>query len=465
MKQLILVFSLLLLVSACPVRAGNTAAENNEQQQQTVYRNLETFANVLTLLQQHYVDRIDTEKVIIGAINGMLTSLDPHSAYMPPEDFKELQEETKGSFSGIGIEITIRDGVLTAVSPIEGTPAYKAGIQPGDQIIRINGELTKSMTLMDAVKKLRGKKGTRVTITIHRQGWPEPRDFVLVRDVIPLHSVRTMVLEPGLLYVRITNFQANTTRDFVRALNRAWKKHPVQGLLLDLRDNPGGLLDQAVNVADVFIDKGVIVSTRGRDPEQNMSFEAHKGNRRYSFPMVVLVNGGSASASEIVAGALQDHKRAIIVGTETFGKGSVQTIIPMPNGAGIRLTTARYYTPSGRSIQETGILPDVVIPFRKAAANDRQPDRWSIREKDLPHHFTNKAAKGTNGKEEEKGERDQERKKVRERLARDNQLRTAYIILKSLKIVLNEEKAMDRQEKKPAGSPRADLKGRGRART
>ncbi len=462
MKQLIFLCSLLLVViTTGPVRAQDSVAANDEQHQQTVYRNLEIFANVLTLLQQHYVDKIDTNEVIVGAINGMLTSLDPHSAYMPPEDFKELQEETKGSFTGIGIEITIRDGVLTAVSPIEDTPAYKAGIRAGDQIVRINGELTKSMTLMDAVKKLRGKKGTRVTITIYRQGWPEPRDFVLVRDVIPLHSVRSMMLEPHLLYVRITNFQANTTRDFVQALNRAGKQHSLDGLLLDLRDNPGGLLDQAIKVADVFIDRGIIVSTRGRDPEQNMRFEAHKGNSRYSFPLVVLVNGGSASASEIVAGALQDHKRAIIVGTETFGKGSVQTIIPMPNGAGIRLTTARYYTPSGRSIQETGILPDVIIPFTIPAKAGKQPRQWSIREKDLPHHFTNKAGKrdGKDGEEEQ----DQEKKKVAERLSRDNQLRTAYIILKSLKIML--------EEKHPAAgkkedNSRADVKkNRNRART
>ncbi len=447
MKQLIFLCSLLLVLSTIPVRAEKTAADSSEQQQQTIYRNLETFANVLTLLQQHYVDEIDTRKVIIGAINGMLTSLDPHSAYMPPEDFKELQEETKGSFSGIGIEITIRDGVLTAVSPIEGTPAFAAGIQAGDQIIRINGELTKSMTLMDAVKKLRGKKGTKVTLTIHRQGWPEPRDFVLVRDVIPLHSVRTMPLEPGLLYARITNFQANTTRDFIRALRRAGKKHPVKGLLLDLRDNPGGLLDQAVKVADVFIDKGIIVSTRGRDPEQNMSFKAHKGNRKYHFPMVVLVNGGSASASEIVAGALQDHRRAIIIGTETFGKGSVQTIIPMPNGAGIRLTTARYYTPSGRSIQETGIRPDVVVPFREPAATEKTARQWSIREKDLPHHFRNDGdnAVKNGGKDTGNAESAGKTKKIRERLARDNQLRTAYIILKSLNIVLHEDAAASKQ--------------------
>ena len=425
------------------------------------YRLLNLFGDVFDRVRTDYVEKPDDEKLIETAINGMLTALDPHSSFMNAKRFRDMQVHTRGEFGGLGIEVTMEKGVVKVVAPIDDTPASKAGIRAGDQIVRINGELTKSMTLMDAVKKLRGKKGTRVTITIYRQGWPEPRDFVLVRDVIPLHSVRSMMLEPHLLYVRITNFQANTTRDFVQALNRAGKQHSLDGLLLDLRDNPGGLLDQAIKVADVFIDRGIIVSTRGRDPEQNMRFEAHKGNSRYSFPLVVLVNGGSASASEIVAGALQDHKRAIIVGTETFGKGSVQTIIPMPNGAGIRLTTARYYTPSGRSIQETGILPDVIIPFTIPAKAGKQPRQWSIREKDLPHHFTNKAGKrdGKDG-EEEQG---QEKKKVAERLSRDNQLRTAYIILKSLKIML--------EEKHPAAgkkedNSRADVKkNRNRART
>lgn len=406
--------------------------EDSNERQQT-YQDLETFANVLTLLQQHYVDKIDTNEVMIGAINGMLTSLDPHSSYMQPDDFKDLQEETKGSFNGIGIEITVRDGILTAVSPIEGTPAFEQGIKAGDQIVGIDGESTKDMTLMDAVKKLRGKKGTKVTITIHRPGWKELKDFTLVRDIIPLHSVKSMDIEKGIFYIRITNFQETTARDVQVALNRTTKKGTLRGLVLDLRDNPGGLLDQAVRVSDIFLDDGVIVSTRGRDPEQDMVFEAHADKEKYSFPMVVLVNAGSASASEIVAGALQDHGRAIIIGTETFGKGSVQTIIPMPNGAGIRLTTARYYTPSGESIQETGIMPDVTVPFQEPPEKtEERPSFWNIREKDLPRHFTN------GGKEEpveDKNEKDtEEQKEVRQRLAQDNQLRTAVIILKSLNI-------------------------------
>ncbi len=428
MKKICFLLCFLFVLSA-----GSLFAEADNQQQETdTYRNLETFANVLNLLQQHYVDEISSRDVIIGAINGMLTSLDPHSSYMSPEDFQELQAETKGSFSGIGIEITVRDGVLTVVSPIEGTPAYRQGMQAGDQIIKINGQLTKDMTLMDAVKQLRGDRGSEVTISIHRKGWQGLQDMVLVRDVIPLHSVKSMQLEPGLLYVRVTNFQSTTTRDFRKVLQKATKNTPISGLILDLRNNPGGLLDQAVKITDVFIDNGIIVSTRGRDPEQDMIFEAHRGTDRFDFPMIVLVNGGSASASEIVAGALQDHDRAIIIGTETFGKGSVQTIVPLPDGAGLRLTTARYYTPSGDSIQATGITPDMVVPFDEPTGKGIGGEKnWSIREKDLPHHFENGDSKK---KEKEKGkEEDAEQQEVEQRLATDNQLRTALFLLKNLK--------------------------------
>ncbi|RUM38586.1 MAG: peptidase S41 [Desulfobulbus sp.] len=410
-----------------------SAGKTQDLRQQT-YKDLETFANILTLLQQHYVDEVDTNKVITGAINGMLTSLDPHSSYMQPEDFKELQEETKGSFTGIGIEITIRNAILTVVSPIEGTPAYRQGLRAGDQIIRINNETTKDMSLMKAVKLLRGKKGSKVTITIHQPGEQILHDLVLTRDIIPLHSVKSMLLAPGLLYLRITNFQTTTTKDVRKALRKAEKQGQIKGIVLDLRDNPGGLLDQAVKVSDIFLDQGVIVSTHGRDPDQDMTFEAHKGSGSVSFPMVVLVNGGSASASEIVAGALKDHHRAIIVGTVTFGKGSVQTIIPMANGAGIRLTTARYYTPSGSSIQETGITPDVVVPFQKPViTKDKPSPAWEIREKDLPGHLRNNGS--TNKKAQHIKEKNaKERHKVEQRLAKDNQLRTALIILKSLNI-------------------------------
>ncbi len=417
----------------CCLIPSMLVAKTTDERQQT-YKNLETFANVLTLLQQHYVDDVDTNKVITGAINGMLTSLDPHSSYMRPDDFKELQEETKGSFSGIGIEITIRNAILTVVSPIEGTPAYRQGLRAGDQIIRINNQTTKDMSLMKAVKILRGKKGSKVTITIHHPGEQILHDLVLTRDIVPLHSVKSMIPASGLLYLRITNFQTTTTRDLRKALHKAEKNEQIKGIVLDLRDNPGGLLDQAVKVSDIFLDKGVIVSTHGRNPDQDMMFEAHKGNGSISFPMVVLVNGGSASASEIVAGALKDHHRAIIVGTVTFGKGSVQTIIPMANGAGIRLTTARYYTPSGKSIQETGITPDVIVPFQEPIkTDDKTSPAWEIREKDLPGHLRNNGS--TEKKAQQKKKKNAlERRKIAHRLAQDNQLRTALIILKSLNI-------------------------------
>ena len=438
--------SILLLVILFFSCWTSVCADENKQERDT-YKNLETFANVLTLIQQYYVDKVDSTKVINGAINGMLGSLDPHSAYMTPEDFKNLEEETSGSFTGVGIEISIRDGVLTAVAPIEGTPADKQGVKSGDQIVRINGELTKTMTLMEAVKKLRGVKGTSVTITIHRESSKETKDLTLTREAIPLLSVKSMEMEPGFLYIRVSNFQATTTKDVRSAMKSFRKKHTIQGLVLDLRNNPGGLLDQAVKVADIFIDKGIIVSTRGRDKQDQMVFEAHQDGSKSGFPMVVLVNGGSASGSEIVAGALQDHKRAIIMGTTTFGKGSVQTILPLPDGAGIRLTTAKYYTPSGESIQATGIRPDRMVPLTagsEAAKSEPAPVK-AVREKDLPHHFKNEARNknqpqpeaDTTDKtdQEENFEKVVDIQQITKRLEQDNQLRTALTTLKGLSMV------------------------------
>lgn len=438
MKHPIVLLITFLCFLTTPVRA------DEGKQERDLYRDLETFANVLTLIQQYYVEEVDSGKVITGAINGMLGSLDPHSAYMTAEDFKDLEEETSGSFTGIGIEISIRDGILTAVAPIEGTPADRQGIRSGDQIVRIDGELTKTMTLLEAVKKLRGEKGTSVTITIHRQEWKEPRDYTLIREAIPLFSVKSMELDTGFAYIRISNFQASTTKDVRSALKDLKKKSALRGLILDLRNNPGGLLDQAVKIADIFLDKGVIVSTKGRNKEEQMVFEAHPDDSHSDFPMVVLVNGGSASGSEIVAGALQDHKRAIILGTTTFGKGSVQTILPLPDGAGLRLTTAKYYTPSGDSIQATGIKPDMVVPLTTNETKDAPlSSTVTTREKDLPRHLENEAAQPSPppGKNEEAVEDQEESfkkindiKQIAQRLEQDNQLRTALIILKSLNL-------------------------------
>ncbi|WP_232363841.1 S41 family peptidase [Desulfogranum japonicum] len=415
------------------------AIADDTSQNRDTYQQLETFANVLTLLQQHYVDEIDTEDVITGAITGMLSSLDPHSAYMSPEDFAELQEETKGSFDGIGLEITIRDEVLTVVAPIEGTPAAKQGIQSGDQILKINGEITKNLSLIEAVQRLRGAKGTSVTLSIFRKSWQNMRDITLKRDIIPVQSVRSFELEPGIFYIRISNFQATTTRDFRKQLASEKKDHPIKGLVLDLRNNPGGLLDQAVKISDIFIEEGLIVSTKGRNGQEQMVFNAHKGGSDTDYPMVVLVNGGSASGAEIVAGALQDHKRAIILGTSTFGKGSVQTILPIPGGAGIRLTTARYYTPSGDSIQATGIKPDLIVPLNEVQPEQQKGQaQHQLKERDLPGHFTNDGTTEVHEADQKPSvapaSEEDENGAVSQRLATDNQLRTALFILKSLEI-------------------------------
>lgn len=376
-----------------PLQAMADAANpgtNEEKEQQDTYRELETFANVLTLVQQYYVDQVDMRAMMHGAINGMLSSLDPHSAYMSPEDFQELEEETTGSFTGVGIEVTIREGILTTVAPIEGTPADRLGIKPGDQILRIDGTLTKNMTLMEAMKKMRGPKGSTVTLTINRSQWRGTRDFTLVREDIPLFSVKYMEIEPGYGYIRISNFQDSTTGDVQSALESLRARRPIKGLALDLRNNPGGLLDQAIKVADIFLDHGVIVSTRGRNNQEQILYDAHPDTRVENYPIVVLINGGSASGSEIVAGALQDHKRAQVLGTTSFGKGSVQTIIPLPDGAGIRLTTAKYYTPSGDSIQATGIHPDIVVPLETPPGMDTGSSaQLLLRERDLPGHLSN----------------------------------------------------------------------------
>ena len=409
---------------------------------QETYKNLEVFSNVLSIVQQNYVDEIDTKETLEGAIKGMLTSLDPHSSFLRPDDFKELQVETKGSFSGIGIEITLRDDMLTVVSPIEDTPAFKAGIQAGDIIIKIEDDFTKDMSIFDAVKKLRGIKGSEVTISIHREDWKDIQEFTIVRDVIPIHSVRSKTLEPGYGYVRITNFQRNTSKDLKSSLEELLKENMLKGLVLDLRNNPGGLLDASVKVVDIFLDEGIIVSTKGRLEDQNMEFSAHNLGPDYDFPIVILINSGSASAAEIVAGALQDHKRALILGTQSFGKGSVQTIIPMADGAGLRLTTARYYTPSGTSIQATGITPDVLVP--EIAENEDGNDKGHmkfIREKDLKHHLENGASVEPQSKPQtiensglisDKVTIDEETKK---KLKDDNQLNTALLVLKSLNVL------------------------------
>jgi len=388
------------------------------------YERLETFTNILAIVSKNYVDQVDTKELILGAINGMLHSLDPHSAYLTPELYKELQMDTQGRFGGLGIEITIKNGILTVVSPIEGTPAYRAGIKAGDQIIKIEEEFTKDLTLIEAVRKMRGPKGSRVTLSIKREGVADLVDFAIVRDTIRVQSVRTRTLEEGYSYIRLAQFQERTDRDLQKILEQlSAEKAGIKGLVLDLRNNPGGLLTQAVRVADLFLDSGLIVYTDGRLEEQRHKYFARREGSWTEFPLVVLVNGGSASASEIVAGALQDNKRAVILGTRTFGKGSVQTILPLDDDSALRLTTARYFTPKGRSIQATGIAPDIFlenVPAAEAKAEEKK--RPNFREENLPGHLQNLQEGGKGKPKPQSGE---------ESIENDPQLQRALELLRS----------------------------------
>lgn len=352
------------------------------------YKGLKLFSDVIELIEKNYVEPADTKKLIEDAIQGMVHGLDPHSSLLSPEDYKELQVDTQGEFTGIGVSITTREGMVTVVSAIQGTPAFKAGIKSGDIIVKIEGEPTKN--LRDAVSRIRGPKGSKIAITLIREGAPEPLEFVLVRDVIPIESVRSLTLKPGYGYIWITNFRDNTTPDLVTTLEKLESGPiPLKGLILDLRNNPGGLLNQAIEVSDLFLEKGTILSIKGRHDKNTKVFTAHANVVKRNYPIVVLINGGSASASEIVAGALQDHKRAVVMGTTSFGKGSVQNVEALRDGYGLKLTIARYYTPSGRSIQAKGIEPDIEVkqePLRTKEKTGREPAVMT-KEKDLENHL------------------------------------------------------------------------------
>jgi carboxyl-terminal processing protease len=401
-NRLIVGMGMALIV--CLVVIGDLAVRRAQALPDDTYKELQTFANVLAIVQKNYVEPVSTKRLVDGAIIGMLSSLDPHSAYLTPDLYHDLEVETRGSFGGLGIEITIKNDMLTVVSPIEDTPAAKAGVKSGDQIIKINDDFTKGMTLTDAVKMMRGPKGSKIRLTLHREGIPDLFTVSVARDVIRIQSVKTKELKDGYGYVRISTFEDGTNADLEKALSKFSKHGPIKGLVLDLRDNPGGLLNQAVSVSDDFLDGGLIVYTQGRAENQQQKYFAHKKRSYKDFPMVVLINGGSASASEIVAGALQDQRRVIVTGTLSFGKGSVQTILPLDDESALRLTTARYYTPNGRSIQAVGITPDVIVePPKPTLAALETPDievnnEDEIHESDLPHHFQNQQQPGTRGK-------------------------------------------------------------------
>jgi carboxyl-terminal processing protease len=401
------------------------------------YQELALLTNVIHLVQQHYVEEVEQHALVEGALKGMLDVLDPHTSYLSKDLYKEVQLDTKGEFEGLGIEITKRDNFVTVVAPIDGTPAAKAGIRAKDQIVAVCPDLTEKscqstqdMNLLEAVKLMRGKRGTKVMIQVMREGWQTPRPFIIKRASIRVSSVKLRSVEPGLPYVRLSQFQERTAKDLRAALDKAHDEYgDFKGLVLDLRDNPGGLLDQAVRVADTFLKDGLIVFSEGRGGGNHMEWHARAEGTEAEFPIVVLVNGGSASASEIVAGALQDHNRALVLGNETFGKGSVQTIIPLDDGSGLRLTTALYYLPSGRSIQEVRIQPDVAVEAYNEAERTalEESEGESFGEEHLEGHLT----------PEEEEEDTVEGDEFARQLVLDRQLTRAVDLLKSWSIFSN----------------------------
>jgi carboxyl-terminal processing protease len=361
------------------------AYRNLAADKEQTYEGLKIFSDVIDMVQKNYVDEVDSKKLIEDAIQGMVGSLDPHSALLTPDALKELQIDTQGEFTGIGIHVTMRDNLVTVIAPIDGTPAYNAGIKAGDKIVKVDGTSVDNLT--DAVKRMRGPKGTEVTITVIREAEPKPLDFRLIRDVIPIQSVRATVLQPGYGYVWVTHFRENTADDLEAALQKMEKSEkPLKGLILDLRDNPGGVLDQAIRISDMFLDEGVIMTSKGRLERHTRVYSATKNGTPRTYPMVVLINGGSASASEIVAGALQDDKRALILGSTSFGKGSVQAIENLRDGYALKLTIARYYTPSGRSIQAKGVEPDIVVPHQIIEEEISEKERL-FKERDLANQI------------------------------------------------------------------------------
>jgi carboxyl-terminal processing protease len=389
------------------------------------YHKLNIFTRVLSYVENNYIEDVEQDRLVYGAIKGMLSTLDPHSSFMDPAQYREMKAEASGQFGGVGLEVEMRDGVLTVMSAIEGTPAAKAGLTTGDQLLRIDDQSTRGVTMDDAVARMRGRKGTPVKLLVGRKAWPEPKVVMLVRDEIHVENVTGKSFEPGYAWVRVRQFSDSTEHDLSAALDRLEKESPggkLRGLVLDLRNNPGGLLDEAVRVADLFVESGLIVKTEGKGGRIIEEEKAHLHGTRLGFPIVCLVNGGSASASEIVAGALQDHHRALVMGTQTFGKGSVQTVIELDDGSALKLTIARYYTPSGRSIQEHGITPDVIV--EKLHLADLKPDHSDEpdkKERDLAGHLRNTQSQSARGA-------------AAHLISDDYQLQTAYDYLKAARI-------------------------------
>lgn len=387
-----------VIVGVTLVSAGNVMANRNDQLASLPVEELRLFTDVLDRIRKDYVEVVEDKDLLEDAVRGMLTGLDPHSAYLDADAFKELQVGTTGEFGGLGIEVGMEDGFVKVISPIDDTPAQRAGVEAGDLIIRLDDKPVKGLSLSDAVKIMRGKKGEPIVLTIVRDGEDQPLKIEVVRDVIRVKSVKQRVLDDDFGYIRITQFQSKTARSLSQAVSELKEENggPLKGLVLDLRNNPGGVLNAAVEVSDAFLNEGLVVYTQGRVSESQLSFNATPGDLVDGAPIVVLVNGGSASASEIVAGALQDHRRAVIMGEPTFGKGSVQTILPLNNGSAIKLTTARYYTPSGRSIQAEGVDPDIVLDRVKFTGVDSSGFE-RVKESDLTGHLENGEEEGESG--------------------------------------------------------------------
>ncbi len=422
MKKRIMMSALILIIACIGVIIGRWSAAQNTD---SVYEDLRTFTEVFTTVKKSYVEDINPRELIRSAIKGMINSLDPHSAYLTPEAYKEFQTETKGEFGGIGIQIGIKEGILTVIAPIEDTPAWKAGIKAGDKIIKIDGQPTKDMNINDAVSKMRGPKGKPVILTIQRDEWKEPKDITIVRDIIKIKSVKYKMIDNEIGYIKLTQFQEGTAQDLANALQNL-KESGMRSLILDLRNNPGGLLQSAVDVSEQFLPpKHLVVSIQGRIGEKMQYYTEQLRPSYTEIPIIVLVNQGSASASEIVAGALQDWGRALILGVQTFGKGSVQSLIPLSDGSALKLTTAKYYTPKGKKIHAVGIMPDIVVKLESKNGKEVPV----IREKDLEQHLRGEKVEPQEKVPQEVGEKE------------DTQLQRAVDILKSWKIMEKLKKA------------------------
>jgi carboxyl-terminal processing protease len=404
---------LLMVIAVVFWTVGNGFYRDLSAKSEEAYEELKVFSDVIELIEREYVDEVDTKELIQNAIQGMVHSLDPHSSLLPLDAFQDLQIDTKGKFTGIGIHITMQDGFVTVISPIEDTPAHRAGILARDRIIKVDGKPTKD--LRQAVNMMRGPKGTKVVVTILREGKKKPLEFELIRDVIPIQSVKSLKLKPGYGYIRLSNFTGTTTNEMQKALEKMEQEEvPLKGLVLDLRNNGGGLLNQSIKVADLFLDEGAILSIKGRNKKNTKVFNATPSSVKRNYPMVVLINGGSASASEIVAGALQDQKRALILGTTSFGKGSVQTVETLRDGSGL----ARYYTPNDRSIQAKGIQPDIYLKHRRLEPNEiSHKEEGLLKEKDLENHLEAEPFKDQDRDSESEEEKEKREKKSRMREA------------------------------------------------